>query len=368
MRFLVNRDKAQLFDNLVHEFREKQTEELLTALEETGIDLIFGMLQYYADLSFDHGFAKSILLDCLQRVFTEKEGLNPTRILRSVTHNQVKTMLDIADMAIPPVPENWGYQVDVHSRLVFEETLHDVLFLLPLHVQSAVLYLVLYPTNDHKFRLLYSPLDYFLILRGIQELRKALDIGHQYNSSFDFELPESQTARLLTVSSLYKLSPALLVLIMQTKDVSLALQFCKLFGGQTVKIPRISEVYSALSRAADLAQKVENGVCVGDQESLMYLATDIADLKIGNRDYVSLNPLLSSFIEKSLDITLNAYENSLRRLISEMDTTNLEDITLVFKHINKEVLSQTYLLLQLTTSINDYREIQKIMSILKPKI
>lgn len=367
MRLLVNRDNAQRFDTLVKELLDQQNTDQLKDVLQAGSVLITGMMYYYSDLAFDATFANDLVIECLQRLLVEAENTTPTRVLRNLTHTRVKHLLDISEITIPTIPDIQSYKVDLQSRLVFEETLHEVLMFLPLHIQSAILYLIFYPNSDTKFRVLYTPLDYYLILQGIQHLREHLDISKEEHNYFCFDLPTSQTARLLLVSSLYKLSPAILVLLMQTKKLEIVLQFCKLFGGQTIKIPRISEISSVLTHASEIAQKVEDGIQVGDQESLAYLATDIASMQGGKYDQLVLNPLLSAFIEQSLSVTLTNYEAAQKRLVSAMNTSDPEDIFRVRTLLDKEIMSQAYLLLQLTTPIDSYPAIQKILNILNVK-
>lgn len=366
MKSLIRKEIADEFDQSVCELIETQNPSHLQKVIEVGADLIANITHYYGDLHFETLFAQDIIVECLQKIIVEEETISPTRLLRNIAHERIQTMIKDTDLFLPEMLDVSIYAVDVQSRLIFEETLEDILFFLPFHVQSAILFLVFYPNKDSLFRSLYSTIDYFLILRGIEYLRQSLTVEKENLSYFKFELPESQTAKLLMVSSLYKLSPAILVLLMQTKDLGIVLQFCKLFSGQSLRIPHISELSSTLSYASEIAQKVEEGVSVGDKESLAYLATELEEIKKTDYSLLSLNPLLSSFIEQSLDITLMNYQATQKRLVSEMDTTDPTDVLRVFDLINKEILSQAYLLLQLTTSIDDdYSGTQRILHILK---
>lgn len=365
MKLLIKKKKARLFDTQVRQLIEEQGVVTLDQVITTGSELISEITNYYGDIYLGETFSQEVVRECIQRIIVEKKAPTPTRLIRSITHNKIKEVLARSEIVMPDVTRMLTYTVDMRSRLVFEETVSDTLFLLPLHIQSAILYLIFYPDSDTQFRSLYSTLDYFLVLRGIGFLRNMLEIETERYGRLDFDLPGSQTARLLLVSSLYKLSPALLVLLMQTKKLEIVLQFCKLFGGQAVKIPRLSELSNVIKRAAEIAKKVEEGIQVGDQESLMYLATELGTVKGVEYDQLSLNPLLSTFIQKSLDITLRNYEAYHKRVITSIDTTNPEDVLRGYLIMNKEIISQTHLLLQLTTSIEDYPGIQKILNMIR---
>ena len=365
MKSYLTREKADEFDLLVHQLIHEKKSEYLPGVITSGISLARNVMRYYGDLRLDDSFAKDIVLECLQKSLGEDHQISPTRLLRNIAYTNIKRLIQDADFSIPENPDVHVYTVDIHSRLVFEETLHDVLFLLPLHIQSAILYLIFCPDNDRLFRSLYSSLDYFLILSGIDHLRTSLPVSKERQTYFNFDLPVSQTARLLLISSLYKLSAPVLVLLMQTQNLEIVLQFCKLFGGQTLTIPTIPELSSTVERAAEIANTVEDGFRVGDQESLAYLATNLDNIRSIDYEKLSLNPLLASFMEESLGITLKNYDACLKRLVSSMDTTDPEDILRVDISLNKEIFSQAYLLLQLTTSVENYPSIQKILKILK---
>lgn len=368
MKVFVNKQTADQFDTLVHALIETQDSSYIEEVLKVGAFLVTRILSYYGDLSFETFFIQDIIIECLQKILVEEETLSPTRVLQNITHREITRLLHDAETTLLEAYDGQSYTIDVNSRLIFEETLQEVLFLLPLHVQSAILYLIFYPSKDAIFSSLYSSLDYFLVLKGIQCLRDRLTgMTKEKEKYFDFTLPISQTARLILVSSLYKLSPAILVLLMQTKNLEIVLQFCKLFGGKTITVPHISELSSSIETTAEIAKKVEDGVRVGDQESLAYLATELQEIKTVDYSQLSLNPLLSTFIQESLGITLQNYELYQKRLISSVDATDPTDIMRVYDLINKELLSQAYLLLQLTTPIEDYEGIQKILRILKQR-
>ena len=365
MKSYLTREKADEFDLLVHQLIQDKNTTSLPLVITSGLSLVRSVMRYYGDLKFDDSFAKDIVLECLHKSLGEDHQISPTRLLRNIAYTNIKRLIQDADFSIPENPDIHVYAVDIHSRLIFEETLQDVLFLLPLHIQSAILYLIFYPDNDRFFKVMYSSLDYFLILNGIDRLRTTLPVSKERQTYFNFDLPVSQTARLLLISSLYKLSAPILVLLMQTQSLEIVLQFCKLFGGQTFTIPSIPELSSTVERAAEIANTVEDGFRVGDQESLAYLATNLDNIRNIDYEKLSLNPLLSSFMEQSLEITLKNYDTCQKRLISSMDTTDPEDIIRVDTLLNKEIFSQAYLLLQLTTSVENYPSIQKILKILK---
>ena len=366
MKLTVNKYNADRFDDLVYQICEDENKDLFEGVMSVGRSLIASMTRPYEDLYFNSNFADDVLVECLQRILIEEKTVSPTKVLRNITHEYIEQRLKEADIILPETPDVQAHNIDIQSRLIFEETLQSTLNLLPLHVQSAVLYLIYFSNREQMFKRTYSTLDYFLIVKTINYLRKSLSfVEDEAQEYFDFNLPVSQTARLLLVSSLYKLSPALLVLIMQTKNLDLVLQFCKLFGNQSVKIPTIAKLSETIEHAAELARKVEDGFRVGDQESLAYLATELEGIKQVDYSKLYLNPLLSSFIEQSLQTTLKNYAAYQKRLVSSVDTTDSKDILRVYDIMNKEIFSQANLLLQLTTTIDDYSSIRNVLIMLK---
>jgi hypothetical protein len=134
-----------------------------------------------------------------------------------------------------------------------------------------------------------------------------------------------------------------------------------------VRIPTIEELANSLRKASTLAQKVEDGMAVPHQEVLAYLATDMEAIQKVDFSKLSLNPLLSTFIEGSLLISLKNYEYAKRRLVSDMDTTDIKSIQKTFDSLDKEMTTQINLLLQLATSVETYSDIRDMMKVFRHK-
>lgn len=365
MRTLIRRENAVNFDKYVREVLNGNQASLSKA-ENEGLKIVKLITDYYGDFRLGKTASNDLVLECVTYILLENPKGSPTKRLRNLVHERIKEEIKKREIVTPVEEEEVRlYHVDVDSRLIFEEIVKDIVYLLPLHIQSVVLYLIFYPNNDKKFKELYSTIDYFLILRSIKMIAREVGAGRETKEYLNFELPESQTARLILVSSLYKLSPALLVLFMQTKKLDLVLQFCKLFGGEKVSIPTLSQLSSTIEQAALLAKTVEEQWEVPDQQSLAYLATELEEIKQVDYAQLSLNPLLSNFLEDQLEVTLRNYDAYQKRLISGVNTTDPADIMRVYEIMNKEVFCQANLLLQLTTSINDIPSIKNIMNLLK---
>jgi hypothetical protein len=256
--------------------------------------------------------------------------------------------------------------VSAVSRLIMQESLEEVLQDLPLRIQASVLYLVYFPNKTSYFRYIQnSTLDYFIILQGIEKLQKMVNnIPNEEVASFYFKLPETQIARLLLISSLYKISPATLVLLMQEKNLNSLLQFCTLFGGQSVAIPTVAELKHTIQQASDLSTRLEEDrITIGDQEALAYLASDLDEVTDYN-DEIPLNPVLSAFFEKILQITLKNYDTYQRKLIEGVDPENVNDVIRIYDIMNRELKTQIQLLTQISGSIEQKEDIIKIVELL----
>jgi hypothetical protein len=366
MRSNVRRQESEIFDELVYNFIQSADESLLQDILLAGMNIVKSVRLYYRDLYLTESFDKDMVLEFLFKFLGDRDGITPTRALRNVSYEKVKLYIEMANTPHIETYDAHVYSVDVTSRLVFEESLTSVLADLPLRIQASILYLIYFPEKTSLLKFVhFSLLDYFLTLQGISKVKNMVDnITTDDSASFHFRLPETQIARLLMVSSLYKVSPAVLVLLMQEKNLNSLIQFCTLFGGQSVSVPTVAELKSTIQQSSELAGRLEEGhLSIGDQEALAYLASDLDKVEEFNQD-IPLNPVLSSFFEKILQITLKNYDNYQKRLIEGVDRENPDDILRIYEIMNHELRTQIQLVMEISSSVEGREEVNRIIDLL----
>jgi len=366
MKSRIKKNESEEFDELVLEFIETKDEDILPNLMESGMKVVKSVRHYYMDLRLDEQFDREMVLEFFCHYLGDRDEVSPTRTIRNIAYSKIQEYIKEAETPHLESYDAYVYSVNVVSRLIMQESLEEVLNGLPMRIQSSILYLIYFPEKTSYLKYIHNSLiDYFIVLQGIEKLQDMVNnIQNEEVASFHFKLPETQIARLLLISSLYKISPAILVLLMQEKNLNSLLQFCSLFGGQSVSVPTITELRQTIQQASELSIRLEEDrITIGDQEALAYLASDLDKVEDFN-DELPLNPVLSAFFEKILQITLKNYDSYQKRLIESVDLENPNDIVKIYDVMNRELKTQIQLLTQISGSIEQREDILKIIDIL----
>ena len=365
MKSYINKEKSEEFDTAVFEFVNSADPQLLPCIIKLGMVIVEKVRKYYRDLRLDESFDKDMVLEYLHSTLGGRDKTSPTKNLRNIAYSRIKSLLEESDTPHLESYDSHVYLVNPVSRLIFQDALKEVMKDLPLRIKAGIIYLLFFPDNEYILRnITESRIDLFIILQGIGKLYKMIDNVKPEEQTFQFKLPDTQISRLLLVSSLYKISPAVLVLLMQGRNLTSLLQFCALFGGQTVSVPTVAEFQRSIQQSSELASRLEEGeLTIGDREALTYLASDLDDIE-DIEDDMPLNPVLSSFFEKNLEITIKNYDAYQKRLIQEVDTKNIEDMMRIYEVMNKELRTQIQLVTEISSSVEEREDIKKIIDIL----
>lgn len=365
MKSHIKKETSEAFDQVVWDFMKSHDSNLLPRILETGMEIVSKVRRYYIDLYFSDFFDKDMVIEYLYNNLGDWDKNTPTRNLRNIAYTRVKQMIETSNVPHLETYDAHVYSVNVTSRIVFQESLNEILSDLPLRIKAAVLYLIYFPEKTSSLKTTpLSTIDFFLTLQCIEKLQKMVESITSEGHTFQFKLPETQISRLLLISSLYKISPATLVLLMQGRNLNSLIQFCTLFGGQTVAVPTVAEFQQTIQQASDLAVRLEeNSLSIGDQEALAYLASDLDKVEEYDQN-IPLNPVLSAFFESILKITLKNYDNYQKRLIENVDSSNPEEVMNIYEIMNRELRTQIQLVMEITSSVEGKDEIERIIKLL----
>jgi hypothetical protein len=368
LRYSINSsDIAQKFNDVVIEFLETHDPQLGETVLTLAEELTREVRINYPDLEIDPSFDREVVLDSVQAILSETRTTTPARIVVNTAYTKVKEHIHQAQEPKFDSFDAFSYSVDVPSKLLLEEKLHDLFEEIPLRIRAAILYLLYVPEHLNRFEKICSFAEYVFLIRTMFRLKDQQSLKISMDSALDFTLPTTQIARLLLVSSLYKLSPAILVLLFLLKDVNLLYQFCLLFGEKTVTIPSLETFAQTIQKSAQLASKLESqGISIGDRESLALLATELDDIQAVDSNAV-LNPVLSAFFEEMIHITLDNYERMQRKLVDSVDLSDPNDIVRVYEIMNRELTTQVNLVLQISGSVDTAQDLARIIATLQQK-
>lgn len=183
---------------------------------------------------------------------------------------------------------------------------------------------------------------------------------YKVDSGID-RVPNSLLGRNLMLSSLYKLNPMVVVLMILLKDSSKVQQFLTMYGGQTVEIPTLEQVTSQINKAGVLAEKLENDdLSIRDREALAVMATQVEDVSQIDAD-VQLTPILEQFILESIKSSFKLVTSANDKLIASMDGRDPATIMNVFKTVNTELTTQSKLFREIVSTINQSNDLSVLL-------
>ena len=257
-----------------------------------------------------------------------------------------------------------SHQKDPDYPLIVEDIIKTILRGVPNGVKSAIMYVLSFPERLKGVLSLYSPPEKYLIIRGLFKLKNKLNISSKQDGSLDLNLPTTQITRLLLLSVLYKVSPLALVVLMESKSLDSLYKLCMLFEGQELRVPTVAELTDVLNSASKLTRDFEESESVETKESLAYLATDIENIEELTVD-TELNPLLSNYFEKALDISFTNYKKFQDGLIRNVDWTNIEDVRLVHEIFNKEINLQINMMSKIMQAVTSTTEMKEFLEVVE---
>jgi hypothetical protein len=367
-RYTINLSPVALeFNSLVFSTSETDLDESIEEIFELAKKLARQVRLSYADLELDISFDKGVALDFIRKFLNKDVMTSPARTVTNLAYSEAQKIIQSSAHPLPADLDIYVYEVDLHSKLATEEEVSESALKLPLHLRCAALYLIYFPAEINAvLSMCSSTLEKFIVLRTFDHLRRTMDISRS-TQEFNFALPQTEISRILVASALYKLNPAMLVLLMLFKDVTSLLQFCTLFEGQNLEIPSITDIRKVIQKASSLSERMEaRETTVGDREALALLATELKNVADYDTD-VELTPLLSKFFERILSVTLKNYEEYQERIIRTVNAFDPKDVANVYEVLNKELATQIELMTLISGSLEGGRDIKNIVSILSKR-
>lgn len=246
----------------------------------------------------------------------------------------------------------------IDDQMLLEEKINDILEGLDDEAKYAVLY---YINNLDEFInsvTLLKPSPWrTLVTTKVYEIHRMI---YKVDSGID-RVPNSLLGRNLMLSSLYKLNPMVVVLMILLKDSSKVQQFLTMYGGQTVEIPTLEQVTSQINKAGVLAEKLENDdLSIRDREALAVMATQVEDVSQIDAD-VKLTPILEQFILESIKSSFKLVTSANDKLIESMDGRDPATIMNVFKTVNTELTTQSKLFREIVSTINQSNDLSVLL-------
>lgn len=357
------------FNKLVREYQDTKKEELIQQIFLLAEDIVKNLRAPFSNLQLDEDFEKDRAIEFIFQYLCEKNyQASAVERIKRLTYDALKEEIG-GDTIYASGIDFFSIDCDPGSRLHVENSLKKVLKNLPIRIRSAILYLLYFPERFPLFKYFCSDLlDQIIIINSLYILKNLIQTKNKKTFHFDFQLPTTQISRLLLVSTLYKLSPPLLVLLLLFRDLESLLQFCILFEGETIQLPAVETIVREIKKTSELGVKLEEeDISIRDRESLAYIATESQVLEETGHEEIVLNPILTSFFESIFNITLANYDEFQKKLIQEAHFGNIEEILSVYEVMNKEIVTQVNLLTKISSAVKEKEYLREVIEDIKEK-
>jgi len=199
---------------------------------------------------------------------------------------------------------------------------------------------------------------------GLDRFKMVYDVLSDFNpEKGERSLNTTQIARVLMAMSMHRTSPVLSVLYLMLNDMQPLLQFCILFGDESLPIPTLDKVVDAISVASDLSKGVERGTISGD--NALYLSSLVTkDATKASLSDMEFNSTLYDFLQESFTATIKAYSNLQSKVLESVNVCDPDSIAELYKVLSRESKAQLNLSNALAKSMGILNE----NKVLKAKI
>ena len=277
---------------------------------------------------FSSDFKNEVALTYMSRLYDNTITNDPYKILFSIAKNICKKTIfsNVSDSI------NSGKVItnNVNEKFIAYEYINEQLKDLPQLTISTLIYIANFPDSIKRMLSLYSDDPNFYI--GLIRLFKIKN--NFFKLDTEIENIDTNMSKGLLLSSLFKHDPALVVMFLLFKDISMFIQFCTLFGGKSIKIPDISKLKKTIKEVNSLSKKFKNNEKITDKNLLMF-TTEIKNTIFKNNS-LSITPIIEIFFQRSIESLVKNYEKLQNKLIENVDTCSHKEVSNIYKLLNKE--------------------------------
>lgn len=320
-------------NTLVTEYFDEHDTDLISGIYEEAVRATKAWMYHQGRVSyneFPETFPQEVALEFLSRVYEDRITNTPYAVLLSIARGGIAKLIQV-----PVSDKVKSYQTvfcDPTEQLLFEEHLEQTLSVLPLALKGGFAYLLHYPEEFERIRMLYrTSALFYLVAAKLYKTRREF-----FLSQYDFKVPNTKTAQALLLAALYNLSPILMVMVLLTEDLSKFFQLCLLFGGKKVEIPTLSVAVDTVVGSTELGKTLDDGKPLTSAQKVL-LASFCMDKKRGE----SLALIPEMYFHRILTSLTNSYEAFQGRLVKGLDICNPDEVRKVYEVLAKEMGTQS---------------------------
>jgi len=286
---------------------------------------------------FPEDFEKDTAMEFITRVYEERMTNVPHRVLLSICRSFSRKFVYTSMSGELKSQETLSFSIE--DRLLLEEFVFEELLDLSEEMKGVLLYLWVYPGELSRIKELHKDEPVFYITM-IKLWRIKREISYDGAGLMGYS-PKTQTSKALFLSSLYSVSPALLVLFFLLGDARF-FQFCLLFEDQKITMPSLSLLTGLTDNVSKLMGAVNgdsNDLDMFDIELLNLLCVE-CDREVGVNDLGRVTTVLSIYLKKSIGRLVDNHNKLQEKIVEGVDICNSKEIERVYKMLRSEFNSQ----------------------------
>jgi len=235
--------------------------------------------------------------------------------------------------------------LSVDKQIIMEEVIRETLMKLPLKIRVCTLNKL--KNRGSEVRVKLDEVETVMVDMAFQTIIEEFN-----DSTMQFNImPATHTARVLMLNYLRKQSPATMVLMTLFKDPVKIFQFCKLFGGKTIEIPRFEDILKMVDDSTETlntAQGKNGRMTVNELKLLSSIALETDEIT----GELNIDEYMSEYFQGVVSQTSSIYQKLLDKLESKLETANSSELVKIFEVINNEFTTQGKILGNLSDLVN----------------
>lgn len=335
---------------LVDKYKETKDSSLLVDIKQKAKEEVGRWFKYQTfvktfDLRPDE-FVEEVALDFLLKLCEGRCGKRPGAMIGSIaTSRATKQNLVFSGDALK---KEVAYDLRPDRRLELKDVVARNCKGLDAFRRATLYYLLEYGEDfvSWKHYLKRDVLFPLIMIRWWRIRRESMYTFANLEKLF----PTSLISKALFLSALYKRSSGTAVLLLLLGDVTKLIQFCSLYGGETLLVPKEDELMALLGMTNTLAGGDLSKLDVTELELLRLFSFEGGSVKDG--DPGTLTPVLGEFLRNSVEELMAVSGEWWKHMTEDIPIRGVGEVLHIWDKLAGEVGSQYKLLAGLVRCVD----------------
>jgi len=323
------------FNKLSYSFLKSRNEDIIPELFKLTIEKVKVWMRFQKRININElpkDFKEEVALTYISKLYEKTVNNEPHKVVFSISRNLSRKV--ISNKFSNSIRINKVIVEDIDEKLMMKEYLEKHLKNFSPYTISSLMYLSSFPESLKRMISLNENNPEFYI-----GLLKFLKIKNKFsNFNINVDSIKSDISKGLFLSALFKNEPAIAVLFLLLKDIKSFIQFCLLFEGKNIRIPKINDLKDIINKVNSISKNFDSDNKIND-ENLLLFSVEMNDMAF-NENSFSITPVLNIFFKKSIESLIKNYEKFQNKIIDDVNVCSGKDISKIYDLFNKELNTQ----------------------------